>query len=150
MTTRLTLAVAALIAASLVLGPPALAQKKGKAKGPKVTFQKKNVTPKTISGGKQVTVTATIVPSGGAIVSGASVRLVRVGSSPSSTSMQSAGGNNWARNITMPGNFGTKTVNVDVFIDAASSLGTVSTKVGTVKVTPTTVDGNTPPPPPDI
>jgi hypothetical protein len=150
MTRRLTLAAAAMLVASFALSLPATAQKNKKGKGPKVTFSKKSVTPKTVAGGAKVTVAVTIVPSGGAVVSGASVRLVRTGANPSSSAMQSAGSNQWAKNLAVPGNFGKTAVNVDVYVDAASSIGTVSTKVGTVKVNPSVIDGNSPPPPPDI
>jgi len=146
---RRPLMAAALLSAgilSVALMRPALA-------APGVKWGAKSVTPKTVPGNNaKVNVSVVATPTGGATVTGVSIRVIRGGSISASSSLQSVGKNKWGKTgVSLPANFTGATVLVDIWADAQLSSGTVkSTKVGTVKVTSATLDQTTPPPPPPI
>lgn len=142
---RPVMAVALLSAAILPFAglTPALAAK------PRVTFPRKVLSPKTAKGGASVTALVRVAATGGATVSSVTLRLVRGGTQLSSTAMNRSG-SDWSRSFSAPANTGAKSANVDVWADAQTSLGLKSTKIGTLKVSPSPVDPNSPPPPPPI
>jgi hypothetical protein len=146
---RRPLLAAALMTAAILpvaLSMPAAAKKKAGVK-----FGTKSVTPKTVPGNNPtVNVSVVVTPSGGATVSGVTVRSVRSGG-PGATSAMTAAGTKWTKNgLQLPANTTGKDVNVDIWADANTSAGKFSTKIGTVKQGVSVVDPNSPPPPPPI
>lgn len=141
---------AGLLSAALLplLGlPPALAAKKKAA--PKVKLSSPKLSTKSAKGGAQVRAQVVVQATGGATVSTVNLRIVRTGASASSASM-SPSGKRWTGSFSAPANYSGRTVNVDVWADAQTSLGVKSLKVGTLKVASTAIDSNSPPPPPPI
>lgn len=134
---------AAILPLSLVLPGVAAPPK------PKVAFSNPKLSAATVASGGSVTASIVVKPTGGASVSSVTLRVVKSGS-PNATSAMSQAGTKWSKTFGAPSNFSGKTVNVDVWADAQTSLGARSSKIGTVKVKSTTVDPNSPPPPPPI
>ena len=133
---------AAILPLSLVL-PGAAAPK------PKIQFSNPKLSSNTVASGANVTASIVVRPTGGATVSSVILRLVKSGS-PATTSAMTAVGTKWSKSFGAPSNLSGKTVNVDVWADAQTSLGARSSKIGTLKVKTGTIDPNSPPPPPPI
>ena len=151
---RRPLVAAALIAAVILpmgLAGPAMAKKK-KPKGPNVSFGSITLTPKTVPGNAaKINVGVTVTPTGGATVSSVTLRVLRGSTPAASSGLSPAGTNRWGKtNVSLPANCSGQTVNVDVYADASTNVGTKSQKLGTVKITSSVLDPNSPPPPPPI
>jgi hypothetical protein len=146
---RLTyLAVAA--AAFGLLVPSVTQVDAAKKKKPGIKFTAKKLTPKTAPGGRSASASVRIVASGGLGVTAVSLRLQRAGSVTSLSAMTHAGNGNWRRTFTVPAQYTGKSAIMEVWVDAQTTIGPRSTRLGSIKVMPTVVDPNTPPPPPPI
>ena len=115
---------------------------------PKVQFSNPKLSASTVASGGSVTASIVVKPTGGATVSSVTLRVVK--SSPAITSAMTASGTKWSKGFTAPSNISGKTLSVDVWADAQTSLGARSSKIGTLKVKTGTIDPNSPPPPPPI
>lgn len=117
---------------------------------PQVRFGARSLTPKTARGGNSVTVTVQVIATGGATISGVNLRFSGLSGAPTGAALSPGPRNRWTGRFTVPANTSSRAVSLSVWADAQTSLGTRSVKVGAVKVQPTPVDPNLPPPPPPI
>jgi hypothetical protein len=130
-----------------VVGPIATA---AMAAAPQVKFTSKQLTPKTVKAGASVLASVKIATKGGATVSGVSLRFVGAGQVYPVYAMALGSGGRWSKRFTAPVNYGKTNLSLQVWADAQTSLGIRSVKIGQLKVRPTPVDPNAPPPPPPI
>lgn len=117
---------------------------------PQVKFTSKHVSPTSVKGGASVLASVKVTTKGGATVSSVSLRFVASGQVFPVYAMDAGSGGKWSKRFNAPSNFGKSNLSVAVWADAQTSLGVKSVKLGTLKIRPTPVDPNAPPPPPPI
>jgi hypothetical protein len=122
------------------------------ARAKKPTIGKAVLNPTRLTGrGGSVSVRVT-VKNNGASISGVTASSTLTGTSPSAAAtLQASGADAYAGTVRVAANPRTKTAYADIYIEVASSSGTVRKKVGRIRLDAGgAIDDSTPPPPPNI